>query len=193
MIIAICGAKNSGKDTCADYITIKYPGAAFRHLKIAGPLKEMCGLLFGWSPEKMENPLTKETVDKRWGVSPRTAMQFMGTEMMQYKIQEMIPDVGRTFWIRSLVNRIQPGENVVISDMRFQHEYDGLVAAFGKAAVNVIKITRPAAASASTSDDDHCSEHEWNHIPHDVMIRNNGSIDDFYKQVDKVVAVANPS
>jgi hypothetical protein len=104
--------------------------------------------------------------------------------MMQYKIQEMMPDVGRNFWIRTLVNRIQPGENVVISDMRFQHEYEGLVAAFGKAAVNVIKITRPAPAT----DDDHCSEHEWNAIPHDVMIRNNGSIDDFYKQVDKVVA-----
>ena len=180
MIIAICGLKRCGKDTVAEYLVQRY-AHKFRHVKIAAPLKEVCGLLFGWSAQHMEDD-NKDAVDPAWGISPRAALQFVGTEMMQYKIQELLgPGIGRTFWIRSFIMSLQPNESVIISDMRFVHEYDMLKAAFGSRLLT-IKVTKQGA----TDDDAHCSEQEWKQIDHDILIENNGTLQQLYKTLDKL-------
>ena len=81
--------------------------------------------MFGFTNEEIEND-EKDIVNKKWGVSPRTVMQFIGTELFQYKIQEILPDVGKKFWINSLIESLKQSENYVISDLRFLHEYEEL-------------------------------------------------------------------
>ena len=67
-IIGICGKKQSGKDTIAQYTTQKY---GFEHRKITTPLKEMCAFLFDLNESQLEGS-KKEIVDPQWGASPRT-------------------------------------------------------------------------------------------------------------------------
>ena len=98
-IIIIGGKKSSGKDTVADYITKKYN---FKKMAIANKLKSIVKILFDFSDEQLNNEILKEKLDKNWKITPRQAMQFIGTDMFQFQIQKLCPNVGRNFWINSL-------------------------------------------------------------------------------------------
>ena len=145
-IIAICGLKRCGKDTLADYIVSRY---GFEKVKIADPLKEACKQLFGLTDAQVELD-EKDVVDDKWGVAPRQILQFVGTEMFQFKLQELLPDIGRSFWMRQLLETHKKG-CIVISDMRFVHEYEILKAA--QPDLVVIKIVRD---SKEHKDDCYC-------------------------------------
>lgn len=180
-VIAICGQKRSGKDTIASYITYTYE---FRHVKIAEPLKDLCKVLFGFTASQMEDD-TKDVIDERHGITPRSAMQFVGTEMMQYKIQELLPNVGRNFWINRLLQDSNSNSNsssnkIVISDMRFMHEYKAIKDMYGDNAM-VIKVTRDA--NASNVEDNHASEKEWEQIPEDILIRNDTTVYELHNKI----------
>jgi hypothetical protein len=162
-LIAICGYKRSGKDTLAEFIVSNY---GHKHVKVAEKLKKITKLVFNFSDEQIESD-TKENVDPRWGISPRAAMQFIGTEMFQYKIQELLPDIQRKLWIKGIVEEIeQSSTSVVISDLRFVHEYEELK----KQNVFVIRVTRPNMTIAQ--HDNHSSETEFLKIPADLVVEN---------------------
>lgn len=168
-IIALCGYKGCGKDYVAKYIQDTYN---FEHMKISSKLKEISKVLFDLTDGQIEN--TKEQVDKTWGVTPRQMMQFMGTEMFQYKIQELLPGCERDFWIKSFVNSVKKTktENIVISDMRFLHEYMYLRKHLKEYNVTVIRIEN-VANNVYDRGDEHASEIEYTHIPVDFQITNN--------------------
>jgi len=180
-VIALCGARRTGKDTIANYLVFKY---GYEHIKITTPLKEICKVLFQFTDEQLETDL-KETVDKRWGVSPRQVMQFVGTDMFQYKIQELMPDVGRRFWINSLVEHIrtQPDKRYVISDLRFHHEMDAL----GYFMPYIIKVVSNRIQKNNT--DTHVSECEQKEIKENIYVTNNDTIEDLYKKMDDVFSM----
>lgn len=126
-IIAVCGLKRSGKDTIADYLCANY---GYTKIKIANPLKQGLKAMFGFSDEQLESD-AKDEIDPRWGVQPRKIMQFIGTEVMQYQLQQLIPGIGRKVWIKSLIEEhiiksSNPNKLYVIPDLRFVHEYEEL-------------------------------------------------------------------
>ena len=102
MIIAICGGKCCGKDTIANIISDRY---GFQRVKIEKNL-EVCTIILNFSDEQMESD-TKDVSDQYWGITPRHAMQFIGTEVMQFKIQELLPNIGRNIWITSLLESMK--------------------------------------------------------------------------------------
>jgi dephospho-CoA kinase len=181
-IIAITGLKRSGKDTIADYISYKYK---YEHMKISSTLKSACEILFGFSLKQMETD-EKDVVDKDMGITPRLAMQFFGTEIMQYKIQEIMPGVGRCFWINLLLKNIGSNNDsrIVISDMRFLHEYTRMKEMHD---IFVIKVCRNRQGATQQTQDMHPSELEWQTIPENELIENNGSIQDLFDKIDKIV------
>lgn len=157
-IIAICGFKRSGKDTIADYLCKNH---GYTKVKISSPLKDGLKAFFGFTDEQLESD-TKDVIDPVWGVTPRSVMQFFGTEVMQYQVQSILPGIGRNFWIKRLVSEcIQDTEKrFVIPDMRFKHEYDMLKnhdAAFWR-------VERALPASITESEV-HVSEKEFLDIP----------------------------
>lgn len=160
-IIAVCGYKRSGKDTIANLIGEIY---GYKHVKIASKLKEVTKTLFAFTDDQIESD-TKDTIDPRWGVSPRHVMQFVGTEMFQYKLQELLSDVKRNFWIKGLLASLSENDRVIISDLRFLHEYEELK----KHNVFVIRVNRPG---ITCGDDAHISEKEYTSIPVDLEIVN---------------------
>ena len=176
-VIAVCGMRRSGKDTIAKCIEEL---CEYKHVKISARLKQMCNLLFGFTAEQMEESI-KDVVDERIGITPRKAMQFVGTEMMQYKIQELLPSVGRSFWIDALLQ--QERDPIVISDMRFLHEARAIRKMWGSDA-KIIKVTRQGDGGAAC---DHISEKEWMEIKEDVLLVNDKSIDDLVSQVKQLI------
>ena len=171
-IIAICGAKRSGKDVLAKYIVAT---RGFKKLSFAEPLKKAVRELFNFNDIQVgideENAVgdEKEIIDERWGISPRKALQFFGTEIMQHTIDELIPNTNRGFLADILLSRISDVasdtcNNYVISDLRFLHEYNKL-----KSSAKIRNIVER---------DTHISEKEYIDIPYDVEIVNDGAIGD---------------
>jgi hypothetical protein len=188
MILGITGAIGSGKDTIADYL-IKHHG--FVRLSFAGKVKDVAHVVFGWDRELLEG-LTKESrawrevVDPYWGISPRAALQRIGTEMFRTHIH---PDT----WVKAVVRMIQaaPEKNYVITDCRFENEVNALKELGGKI-LHVSRGAEPAwAADARAGLACLSSVHitDWNVYKlqrfADYSINNSGTLDDLYRNVEK--------
>jgi hypothetical protein len=180
-IIAICGAKRSGKDVLAKYLINKYN---YEKLSFAEPLKKAVKELFNFNDIQVgideDNGIgnEKDIIDERWGITPRKALQFFGTEIMQYKMNELIPNTNRGFFADILVSRIIPNKKYVISDLRFLHEYEKIKGLN----IIIIKVIRPSIINLCICDD-HISENEYEKIPC-IDIINQGSIDDYIENFE---------
>lgn len=172
-VIAICGLKRSGKDVIADHLVRKY---SYEKIKIAEPLKIVVAQLFNFTQDQVGETDQKDEIDPRWGITPRHALQFFGTEVMQYKIQDLLPNIERKFWINLLISKMQPEKKYVISDMRFKHEYEELK----KHDLLVIKVFR----NNLNSTDTHISESEYLEIPADIIIQNDEDIESLLIKID---------
>jgi hypothetical protein len=179
-IIAICGLKRSGKDTVANIIQNH---TNFKKKHIASTLKEVCKLLFDFTDNQVDG-LDKDVVDSRLGISPRQAMQYFGTDIMQYHMDGLLPNCGRNFWIDNFINKNKHRKFIIISDMRFLHEYNILRAQYADSLL-VIKVLN----NNIKNDCVHSSEVEWNDIPHDIVVKNNSSIKKLSMQVEVICNV----
>lgn len=170
-IIALCGFKGCGKDFVANYI---HDTCSFEHLKISTKLKDATRLLFDITDDQIEGN-KKECIDERWNITPRQMMQFMGTEMFQFKIQELIPECDRNFWIKSFANAVKANKNknIVVSDMRFSHEYEYIKKHLRTHELIVIRINNNSKKNIYDAEDIHVSETEYRQIPIDFQLTNN--------------------
>lgn len=137
MIIAIHGAKRSGKDTLFERLT-KYSSLKVKRFAFADIPKQILGLTLGLTPEgvdsfmkegarlalKHEGCLEGEHTDL---VSMREAMQTFTTEAM-------MPVFGQKVWadlVRAQIQKFDHGYTdeylVGITDLRFEHELDSLM------------------------------------------------------------------
>jgi hypothetical protein len=177
MIIGICGHAGSGKDTVANYIS---QGWNFYHISFASPLKEACRVIFDWTSDHTDGKL-KEIVDERWGISPRQAMQLIGTEFGQKILCdncEMFKNkTGRSLWVKRALDGVD-NRNVVISDVRFQHELDYIHSMNGV----VIKIERE-----TNNNSKHESENGIDNLNCDYEISNNDTMSMLYFIVNETM------
>jgi hypothetical protein len=180
-IIAICGAKRSGKDVLADHLVNNYE---YEKLTFAEPLKKITQVLFNFTDEQLGDGDIKDDIDSRWGIAPRKALQFFGTEVMQYKIQELLPGIDRKFLARSLTSKIHPKKYYVISDMRFYHEYEELM----KLNALIIKVDR-FPMRYIPDEYIHPSEIEYKTIPYNIHIVNDEDINSLRKKLDSALGV----
>lgn len=212
-IIAICGAKRSGKDVLAEHLVGKYN---YERIAFAEPLKHAIKTLFNFDDEQVgigkdTGTGKKDAFDERWGITPRAALQFFGTEVMQEKIQELLPDIKRNFFANTLKNYIKTKmeaneeQRFVISDLRFLHEYEVLfsIPKIRKDDIAIIRVIRPdtsflrisnasdavAVATVAASVPIHKSEQEYINIPYDIILFNNGTIDAYIEKFDKIISI----
>lgn len=182
MIIGICGAQSSGKDTIANYL-VKTHG--FVKLSFASALKDIVAIIFGWSREQLEG-LTpedrqwRETIDDKWAktlnmpaLTPRYVLQYLGTEVFRNHFHHDI-------WTKIIENQLSLYENIVISDCRFVNEITMLRNHGGK----IIQIHRNN--EFAHNEFAHSSELEWTACYYDWVIKNNDTIENLYKQVNVI-------
>ncbi|AYV82122.1 MAG: deoxynucleoside monophosphate kinase [Homavirus sp.] len=182
MIIGLLGKKRVGKDTVADYLVNNHN---FRKETMATPLKDACGVIFGFNNDQLYGDL-KETDDSVWNISPRKILQYLGTDIFRKDIAKIIPDIGDKFWIKCMENRINtiqkknPKMNIVISDIRFDNEVDMVHKLNGI----VIKIDRPSISNT----DQHESEANIDLIKsYDLIITNDKDYTHLYDEVDSII------
>lgn len=126
MIVGICGAIGSGKDTIAQYIC---DSRGFVRVSMAAALKDAAAIIFGWDRDMLEgitrdHRARREEVDPFWAerlgrpdFSPRAALQILGTELFRNNFHSET-------WVIAAERKIMQSKNVVISDIRFPNEVE---------------------------------------------------------------------
>jgi hypothetical protein len=180
VLVGIMGKKGCGKDTVGYYLQNKHN---FVKTAFATPLKDACKILFMLNDEQVNGDL-KETPDESWyKITPRKIMQFVGTELLRDKLNELIPELGNNFhtYRFKLWYLQHQTSNVVITDVRFQNEVDMIHSLGGY----VIKLNRIYPLNNTDNTDNHISEKELENINnYDDFIDNSSSLDNLYKNVD---------
>jgi hypothetical protein len=188
-LIGILGVKNSGKDTAGSYLIDNY---GFTKYAFGDPVKEICKTLFSLSDEQLEDRKLKETIDSRWGVSPRQMFQRIGTEFGQFDLFKLFPELrnkikSRELWVKLFDEWMKKNKenksNVVITDIRFKHEVQFIKEKGG----TIIRIRRN-----TDNTDNHISETELNQIPKELIdfeIDNNYELVDLYSQIDSIIFI----
>ena len=209
MIIGICGFIGSGKDTIADYLVNLHH---FRRESFANTLKDAVAQVFGWDRTMLEGRTKqarewREQVDPWWAqrlgiphLTPRWILQQWGTDVCRKNFHDDI-------WIASLENKLRNSkDDVVISDCRFPNEIRAIKQA-GGIVVRVVRGPEPewydAAVSCNRGPNGnstwalsgrkleqlgvHASETSWVGTNFDVVLDNNGTLDDLYQQVKRLV------
>ena len=209
MIIGVCGFIGSGKDTIADYLVNLHH---FRRESFANTLKDAVAQVFGWDRTMLEGRTKqarewREQVDPWWAerlgiphLTPRWILQQWGTEVCRKNFHDDI-------WIASLENKLRNSkDDVVISDCRFLNEIRAIKQA-GGIVVRVVRGPEPEWYDAAVSRNRgpngnstwalsgrkleqlgvHASETSWVGTRFDVVLDNNGTLDDLYQQVKRLV------
>lgn len=172
-VIALVGLKRCGKDTVANYLE----SYGYKNWKIASNLKQICKIMFGFTDIELESDI-KDDVHPKWDVSPRYIMQTLGTEIVQHELKSYIPTIKPTFWVERLyadyINPCNDDKFIVISDMRFMHEYTYLKEKL-QDDITIIKLSRNQSNDVKCQ---HISEQQWLLIPSDIEVSNDGTIND---------------
>lgn len=196
-LIGISGKAGSGKDTVADFLTSTYKN--YYYEPFAYGLKDAAAAAFGLPRNVFDDRDLKESQQVAWGVSPRQIAQFLGTEMFRNTINQLIPGIGENFWVHRMYGRCQgtlvpddvgayePGDTVVIPDVRFQNEYDFIIANKGI----VIHLTR-AGADGNIGIPSHQSEAGFNFHTKELTyeVENNGTISDLHRKIANIIISA---
>ena len=187
VLIGIVGKKGSGKDTVSDYLVQNHH---FHKLAFANPIKQVASIMFDFNEQQLNGEL-KETIDKRWGISPREVFQKLGTEFGQFDLPKYFPQLGekvnRNFWVERLkieYYKLPEKSNVIISDVRFKHEIDEIKKMNGI----IIKINRNH--RIWENNDIHLSENEMELVENqqfNIIINNNSTLDDLFEHINNIV------
>lgn len=196
MIVGVSGRKRSGKDTVAMYLGLKY---GCNRIAFADHLKYIAMLTWDLSFEQCYGPdEVREVVDPRWGLSPRQILQRIGTEVAR--------NIHEDTWVRktfSTIERGTRGEDILYPDMDAKRFVEGPASgrkdrwaipdsrfpneaqAIWQRGGIVVKVERP---SLGVSTDLHASERGVDDITPDVLLVNDGTLADLFRQVDAFVA-----
>lgn len=194
-LIGICGHARSGKDTVGQYLNQTRPDTY--KLAFAGALKAASAAMFGIDLDKFYDDELKEHPDPVWNVSPRKIAQFFGTEMVRDTLDRLIPGMGANFWVQRMAHTLngqcetvpyEADDVVVITDVRFQNEYDWIIENGGI----IIHLTRPG-AEGTVGIPSHQSEAgiSFTDLDNTYGIVNNGTLEELYEEVARVITQAN--
>ena len=200
MLIGLCGYIGSGKNAVAEML-VKNHG--YEQDSFAKSLKDAVSAVFGWPRELLEGNTPhsrewREAPDTWWTeqlempVSPRLALQVIGTEVFRGKYHNNI-------WVASLLRRVGDRE-VVVSDVRFPNEIKLIQEYGGK--VIWVKRDMPEWANtgmeASLGDENavmtmqklgiHSSEWAWTGSQFDYTINNDKGLQELEESTNYLVS-----
>lgn len=192
MLIGLMGPQGSGKDTVGDYLLSQNPNFVKRSM--AEPLKKACKELFLFSDTQLYGTQAqKNEPDPKWfGCSPRTCLQYVGTDLLRDQLEKIMPGIGQDIFIHhfKLWYTSHSQGYVVVPDIRFQNEVDMIHQLGGY----VIKLTRPRVSNLGFADpslekvDKHASEVALESITnYDWQIINNGTLEELYRKANVIM------
>ena len=193
-LIGVIGPIGAGKDTIAEYL-IQTQG--FKKLSFASRVKDVAAVAFGWDRTLLEGDtfasrVWRETTDPVWNITPRHALQQIGTEMFRAHIAD-------DFWIRIVQAQIKQAEpntkGIVITDCRFENEIQ-MIQRMGGIILHVQRDPPPLWAKEAmegipfdTDRSIHITEwNAWAFSPNaNYHIENTGSLDFLHEQIQQCI------
>lgn len=201
MIVGVIGFIGSGKNTVGNILVEEY---GFKSVSFGKLLKDATALIFNWPRSLLEGDtdesrVFRETKDQFWSnslgwdVTPRAALQKMGTEAGRVVF-------GQNLWTDALFNNLIPDQDYVITDTRFRNEISRIRKYNGR----IIRVKRGPEPSwyhlavkqnyhdipldaQELAQLPHISEWEWVGTPMNCVIENNGTLDDLKARVREFV------
>lgn len=170
-LVALIGVMGSGKSTAATYLQNHH---AFNVEKFAGPLKDMLRVI-GLDDDELEGDWKGEPCGLLCGVTPRHAMQTLGT---QWGRELIGPDFWVNAWRHRVKDALMVNRPVVTDDCRFPNEA-AIVRELGGVLVRII----PAYPGYSAPADAHESEAHAMEMDVDIEIANDGGISDLHRKL----------
>lgn len=173
-VLGISGWARSGKDTAADYLVENH---GYMKVSFSTPMKEAMYRL---------NP--RITVNEVVNTALRVGVDVYGWEGLKERspdirglLQRFGTEVGRDmfdedFWVDYALNSIPDGGKAVIADVRYPNEADAIKALGGK----VYRVERDGVGPAN----EHASENALEGYEFDGAIRNDGTIDGLYYNIE---------
>lgn len=171
-LIGLTGKAGCGKSTVADMLR----GHGYQIESLADPIKRIVQDLFGASAGQLWGPSERRNEEiAGWpGVTARKACQILGTEGGR----AIHPDV----WVRACLKRANDTLRCVIPDVRFENEAAAVRAAGGV----VIHVHRSGAGLRGVYGL-HSSEVGVSLEPEDVVLYNNGTLEDLAATVAEMM------
>lgn len=190
MIIGLTGKRGVGKDVVGAYLVKNH---AFERKSFADPLKHSVATLFDIPFEDIDRMKLDGTTyigignatssDDLELSNPRKMLSFR--EFLQrYSTEAHRDSFDLDFWVNvSLpLNGFYSGRAIVVTDVRFANEAERISELGG----HVIKIVRPDL----DDKDHHRSETEQEEIEPDYVIKNEGTIEELYSNVESILTQA---
>jgi len=189
-VICLCGPSCSGKSTVAAYIAQKY---GYTYIDIADSLKDIVANIYQWNRQALsgitlESRAWRETPDPIWSallrreVTPRSALRDVGTALRYHH--------DNSIWAAHTVHKRralgQIGDNrIIIGDLRHPSDADYICQELSNMNIKIFRIIR--SSLPPTPSDAHESEIQHVNICPDNTIYNNGTIEDLYYEVDRIM------
>lgn len=174
-LVVLTGLKQSGKSTISNFLCEEH---GYTRVKFAGPLKAMLHAM-GLSDAEIEGSLKEVPSRILCGITPRHAMQTLGTEWGRELIH---PKIWTNLWhievMRILMLTLK--NKVICDDLRYINEAKIVKSSGGI----IIKIIRPGILQTS-----HSSEIEMMGIRQDRIITNNRDIPFLLQEVVKCLTL----
>lgn len=170
-LIGISGKFGVGKDTAANWICEHWP--EYQVVPFADALKRVVSIMTSTSYESQFTREGKATVPTGFKYSVGKYQQLIG----QFGRNEFREDV----WVNIALNH--SAEFKIIPDVRHPNEADAIKAAGGI----VIRIVRGGVSLNDGRDDNHISEIALDNYKFDNIIDNSGSIEDFKRELFKLL------
>lgn len=171
-LIGITGKARSGKDEIARHLWAQH---AFTRIALADPLKLAAQAAFRLGHQQTFNDELKETAIQPWGLSPRQIFQKTGDI---YKAA-----FGEDFWIKRWClsyDLFKDTDHIVVPDIRFDEEAT-VICTLGGTLIRVVRGDGLAGAEG-----EHRSETGIT-LPVDFTINNDGSLEDLWWEVDRIM------
>jgi hypothetical protein len=173
LLIGLTGRARSGKSTAAEHLVGTY---LLEHYAFADPLRDGLMAIFNLDPTDFEGDRKEQPL--AWlERSPRQLMQSMGTEWARNTVH---PDV----WVKLaeqnldyMTKALGAVLGFVVSDVRFENEAHLIRRQGG----TVIHIGRNDAQAVNP----HISEAGVAVRQDDLILRNNGTVDEFLRSLDE--------
>ena len=172
MIVGMAGYKRVGKDTAAEVLVTDF---GFDRYALADPLKQAVSALFGFAPEEI-NGEAKDLAHLFWNITPRQALQVVGTELIRNELRKHFPHI-TNLHIERMKQEARLHDDLVITDVRFPDEVEAVQDLGGI----VIRIHRPGYEASA-----HPSETLIDTAPVDYEVINDASKIDLQ---DRIVAI----
>lgn len=173
-LLGVCApAPRSGKGAIGEILARE----GWIQMGFADPVKQMAMELFNLTVDQVYgyNGYDRERELPEWGMSVRQILQQLGTEVGR----SIHPDVWIRHAIRRWTPRLERGQDVVVSDLRFVNEAKAVHWDGGK----VWGVGRPGYVALT----DHASERDYPKIPKDHVIVNDGDLSALRVKLDDAV------